>query len=61
MITKHELVVHLLWEGVIMCLNLGVCEIRILFSKIIFWDGWEGSETLAVGGRNQKGWKKPSS
>ena len=38
-----------------MCLNLGVCEIRILFSKIIFWDGWEGSETLAVGGRNQKG------
>jgi len=55
MITKRELVVlvvHLLWEGVIMCFNLGVCEIRILFAKIIFWDGWEGSETLAVSGRN---------
>jgi len=29
---------------VVVCSNLGLCEIRFLFAKIIFWHGWEEVE-----------------
>jgi len=30
------MVMHLLDNDVVVCLNLGLCEIRFLFAKIIF-------------------------
>jgi len=39
---KHELVelvMHLLWNWMVMCSNLCVCEIRFLFAIFFFIDG----------------------
>jgi len=51
---KHELVEWL-------CIKLTLAWLCVpTFAKIIFWDGCEGAETLAVRGENKGVGKPPS-
>jgi len=60
MITKHKLVklvVCLLWNFMVVCLNLGLCKITLFLPSLLLAWMWKGTETLAVRRGSQEGWK----